>query len=130
MPQKKTPELPTGTQTQLLRMRQAIELFREHEREPSGIMIQVFLTIATAEAHSLTGSEIMKRLQISQASMSYNAARLLNSTELLKDRVGENRMGLIEMEQDPSDKRRFTFALTRQGRNLASALSEALSDRR
>ena len=120
-------ELPSDLQNQLLGLQRAIEVFREHDREASSILIQVFLIIATTDPHTLTMGDLGKRLQVAQASMSYNIARLgAESQDRLRKRIGDSRLGLVEMRQDLMDKRRYTLGLTRQGRNLASAMGQAL----
>lgn len=130
MAAQRTRELPNDLTGQLQGMYRAIETFREHDREATLILLQIFLTIATAEDHTLTMADVSKRLEVAQASMSYNIARLgAVSQERLRARVGADRLNLVEMRQDLLDKRRFTLGLTRQGRNLASAIAAALPAR-
>lgn len=110
-------------------MYRAIETFREYDPAGSMILLQVFLVIATVEDHTLTMADISKRLEVGQSTMSYNLARLSSTHERLRARVGDARLGLVEIRQDLMDRRRFTLGLTRAGRNLATAISNALPAR-
>lgn len=112
----------------LLRFHRAVETFREHDPAASTILLQVFVIVANHPPHSLTPTEVARKLNIKQASMTHNVSRL-GSGGREGPRLGGDYLGLIETRAHPTDGRQNTLGLTAKGRNLAGAMARSLQGR-
>lgn len=113
------------------RMRRATEAFREHDPAAATVLLQTFLIIASHPDRTLTQADLAKAVNVKQASMSHNIARLATkpSSSGAVPRHGGEHLGLITIDIDPSDARRKTLRLTAAGRNLASEMGRILLGR-
>ena len=104
----------------LLLIRQAVSLFREHDKQASAILMESFLLIATRPPFSLSQRDIASQAGISEASVNHIIARLGRGPN--GPRLGGETLKLVEVRDDPVDGRRKVIGLTSLGRNLAAAM--------
>lgn len=116
--------------TPLLGLYRASDLFREHDPMASVILMQAFVLIASNPDNTLSGKELADRLNIKEASMSHNIARLGGRPGRSdKPRNGGEPLGFVSVDIDPRDARRKTLKLTAMGRTLASQMGLAIGGR-
>lgn len=111
----------------LQRMHRATELFRQHDPNVTAALVEAFLTIASAPDSTLTQKDVATRLGVQEATMSQIILRL-GTGKPTAPRNGKA-LGLVMREGDPLDGRANRLKLTAQGRNLATAMTNAIATR-
>ena len=116
---------------QLVRLHNALEAFRRHDRQVTVILLQVFLTVASHPKFTVNPYKVAKLLGISQASMSHALERLGSGAAKTNGgpRLGGRSLGLIQVKADPEDHRFNVLGLTAAGEDLAQVLSRILDGR-
>ena len=107
------------TNDDLLPLLEVIEEIRVRDPDMTAAVLSIFLYIATHD--TCHKQAIEEDLEISTSNCSRAADWLLDKKTLRKPGLG-----LIQKEDDPSNRRRVMYSLTQQGKHLAKRLQTTL----
>lgn len=99
-------------------LRRAIRLFRGHDKKASGILIEAFLTIATAE-QGVSQRELASSLDVTESAVNHIVGRLGSTPP----RLGGTPLRLVHVRPDPTNGQRNTVSLSELGEQLANAMT-------
>lgn len=99
-----------------LRLRKVVDTL--HHRMDLGALL-VFLELM--KGHEFTQQGLAEELDVTQATISRRIGTLSN--------LGGDTLNLLEMREDPSDRRAKTLRLTAKGKRLARKIASIVLDR-